>query len=104
MHKAADGADLSENHGDSFGTIVSDLVVLVEHVQASINLMEAAIARETSGSDHEPADIVVLDDVTPRYLSATLALNACHASLGEALQFLIDARRSGGRSTGLMAH
>ena len=30
---------------NSFGVIVSDLISLVEHVQASINLVERAIAR-----------------------------------------------------------
>jgi nicotinate-nucleotide pyrophosphorylase len=108
MHKAADRTDLSEQHGDSFGSIVSDLIVLVRHVRASIDLMEAAIARETADEAQEAApemaDVVVLDDVTPQYIKASHALNACHASLGETLQFLLEARRSGEGSVAFTAH
>ena len=34
------------------------------------------------------ANVVVLDDVTPRYLKAGAALKACDAGLGVALHFL----------------
>jgi hypothetical protein len=46
MHQAADRAELCEERNDSFGAIVSDLISPVGHVQAKINLIEAAIARE----------------------------------------------------------
>jgi hypothetical protein len=77
---------------DNFGTIVSDLSSLVEHVQASISLVERAIAQEMTIGDHENSNIIVLDDVTPQYMKASTALNTCSANLGYAMQFLLDAR------------
>ena len=37
-------------------------------------------------------NVVVLDDVTPRYVRARAALNSCEAHLGAALRFLQDTR------------
>ena len=76
---------------NSFGVIVSDLISLVEHVPASINLVARAIAREETASDHENSNVIILDDVMPQYLKASTALNSCSANLGHAVQFLIDA-------------
>jgi hypothetical protein len=90
MQHAAHREERLEAH-DSFGMIVSDLVSLVEHVQASISLVERAIARETTVGDHENSNIIVLDDVTPQYVKASTALNSCSADLGHAVQFLLDA-------------
>src|SRR5262249_19178841 len=90
MQHAADGMERVEAH-DSFGVIVSDLVSLVEHVQASISMIERAIAQEFTTGDHENSNIVVLDDVTPQYMQASTALNSCSANLGHAVQFLLDA-------------
>lgn len=71
--------------------IVSDLVCLIERVQASVKTIEAAIAREASFGNQEFAgNLVVLDDVTPRYLRANAALNSSEASLAAALHFLLD--------------
>jgi hypothetical protein len=47
--------------------------------------------------------VIVLDDVTPQYISASCALNPCAASLGTAPQFLLDARMSGRGSIHLTA-
>jgi hypothetical protein len=42
--------------------------------------------QESHAGDREiGADIVMLDDITPRYAKATAALSACNASLGVAL-------------------
>jgi hypothetical protein len=58
--------------------------------------------RESRAGDQEiSADIVVLDDITPRYAKATVALSACNASLGVALQFLPDTKTSGPQSDGV---
>ena len=43
-----------------------------------------------SSRSHQDANIIVLDDVTPRYAKANAALNACNAGLGEALRFLLE--------------
>lgn len=79
---AIDGRD------DSFRSVVSDLVSLIGHVQASIELIETAIARESRQDDG--GDVVVLDDVTPSYAAANAALLACNVSLSTALQSLLD--------------
>jgi hypothetical protein len=77
---------------DNFGAIVSDLFSLVEHVRASIDLIDGAIAREISLGDGEAANVIVLDDVTPQYLKASQALQACGASLDLALRSLVATR------------
>jgi hypothetical protein len=97
MQNAAAGED------NGFGAIVSDLISLVEHVEASIGLVDSAIARETSLGDPDAANVIVLDDVTPQYLKASHALKACSASLDAALQSLLDARESACRPI-LLAH
>jgi hypothetical protein len=86
----------SEALNDSLASIVSNLVSLIQHIQASIELIETAIDQEQHAGDREiGADIVVLDDVTPRYAKATAALSTCNASLGVALQFLLETKTSG---------
>jgi hypothetical protein len=90
MQHAADRVERIEAH-DNYGAIVSDLVSLVEHVQASISLIERTIAREATVGDHENSNIIILDDVTPHYLKASSALNNCSADLGHAVQFLLNA-------------
>ena len=94
MYNAADGTEIvsSGEQNDGFEAIASSLFSLVEHVQTSINLIEAAIAREISAGELETGNVIVLDDVTPRYLKASDALNACSASLGTALHVLLDSR------------
>jgi hypothetical protein len=95
MQDAAGGGSSggAGSRDDSYRSIASDLASLIEHVQASMRLIESAIARETSSGNHDvAANIVVLDDVTPRYLKAGAALKACDAGLGTALHFLLDSR------------
>jgi hypothetical protein len=97
MQNASDG-DASvqpEARNDGYRSIVSDLISLIEHVQASTQLIESAIAREASLGNHEvAANVIVLDDVTPRYAKANAALSACSARLGIALHFLLESRTS----------
>jgi hypothetical protein len=94
MYNAADAAEIisSGERNDDFGAIASSLFSLVEHVQASISLIEAAIAREISTDEAETGNVIVLDDVTPRYLETSDALNACSANLGTALHVPLDSR------------
>lgn len=89
--EAGDAAVPSEDRNDSFYLIVSDLVSLIDHVQASIRLIETATAQDCVGNQ-EFAEIVVLDDVTPLYTQAGAALDACNTSLSAALRFLIEAK------------
>jgi hypothetical protein len=88
MQDVAAGAD------DGLGAIVSNLIALAEHVQDSLGLINGALARETSLGDLDAANVVVLDDVTPQYLKARQALQACNAGLDTALRSLLDTRTS----------
>lgn len=95
MQAAADGGvpGPSGDWNDGHHSIVSELVSLIEHVQAGMKQLEAAINRESAPGDQDAAgNVFVLDDVTPRYVKANAALNACNAGLGIALHTLLDAR------------
>jgi len=76
----AEGGDASFQFNDrdySYRSIVSDLVSLIEHMQASMKMLEGAIARELPLADQEIGDnVIVLDDITPCYLKANAALHA----------------------------
>jgi hypothetical protein len=88
---AGDVAVPLADRDEGFYMVVSDLVSLIDRVQASIKLLETAKALEANG-DPEWTDIFVLDDVTPLYAQAGAALAVCNASLGGALQFLIESK------------
>jgi hypothetical protein len=94
MQDAASGSAIvpSEGRNESYHSIVSELVSLIEHVQASTKLLESAIAGEAASDGEEAANVVILDDVTPRYAQASAALDSCNASLGVALHVLQDTR------------
>lgn len=100
MQNSAAG-DIATQPGDgqeSYRSIVSDLVALIGHVQASLQLIETAIAREKALGDQDAsAGIIVLDDVTPRYAKASAALRACDAGLGAALDLLLDSEAAARR-------
>ncbi|MFN5721606.1 MAG: hypothetical protein ACK463_45020, partial [Bradyrhizobium sp.] len=56
-----------DEDSDPYRLIVTDLVALIGHVQASLRLIEAAIAREAFLAEQDAAaNVFVLDDVTPR--------------------------------------
>jgi hypothetical protein len=85
----------SNDRYDGFGSIVLNIVSLVERVQASTKLFESAIAIESPlGHQEIAANVGMLDDVTPRYLNARAVLNTCNASLEVTLNLLPDSRRS----------
>ena len=95
MQAATDGRvpDPSGDRNHSHHSIVSELVSLIEHVQAGMKQLEAAITRESAPGNQDAAgNVFVLDDVTPRYAKVNAALNACNAGLGIALHHLLDAR------------
>jgi hypothetical protein len=71
--------------------LVSDLVSLIEHVQNSLRLIERTIAGETPpGSPESSTNVIVLDDVSPRYAKLAAAVQACDVNLGIALRSLLD--------------
>ena len=96
QNAAGDGvAQAPHDQNDAYRAVVSNLVSLVEHVQKSLRLIEQAIARETSsetplGNPESSTNVIVLDDVSPRYMKAAAALRACDVNLGIALRSLLD--------------
>jgi hypothetical protein len=81
---------------DSRQSIAADLRSLIARIEISMRLIDAAMARQDVGREDDSAiagstDIFVLDDVTPRYATASAALNACRAGLDHALQCLSEA-------------
>jgi hypothetical protein len=57
------------DRNDAYRSVVTDLVALIDHVQASLRSIEQEIARETaSGSQQTSFDVIELDDVTPPYV------------------------------------
>jgi hypothetical protein len=91
MQNATGGgtSTLPEDRNDFHGAIVSDLVSLIAHVHACMELIETTIPAEVPlGYQEIGGNVVVLDDLTPRYASARAALNSCQAHLAAALRFL----------------
>src|SRR5258708_2037103 len=67
MRNAATGGSSVQTEGeaDNHGSVVANLQSLIGHIQASIALVEAAVASEfCDGNQDAAADIFVLDDVT----------------------------------------
>ena len=98
QNAAGDGVAPHDQNAASCA-VVSDLVSLAEHVQKSLRLIERTIARETSpetspGGPESSTNIVVLDDVSPRYMKAAAALQACDVNLGIALRSMLDSSDS----------
>ena len=91
MHQAASNRlivprDVPHDGGDG---LIKELQSLSERVRAVTRAINTAIALERISSNTDTAaDVVVLDDVTPRYLKARGALQACTIHLDGALQFL----------------
>ena len=100
QNAAGDGvAQAPHDQNAAYRAVVSDLVSLVERVQDSLRLIEQTIAKETApetspetppGSPESSTNIIVLDDVSPRYMKSAAALQACDVNLGIALRSLLD--------------
>ena len=80
---------------DSRQLIAAELRSLIARIEISMRLIDAAMT--TDGMEPEDGsvgagsiEIVVLDDVTPRYATASAALNSCRAELSRALQQLSE--------------
>jgi hypothetical protein len=75
---------------ESCHSVVANLVNLIEHLSVSRKVLELAIIRETAreGADMDE-DFIVLDDVTPCYLSASAALTTCDTTLAVSLHALL---------------
>ncbi|WGD52852.1 hypothetical protein QA641_02575 [Bradyrhizobium sp. CB1650] len=80
---------------DSHQLIAADLRSLIARIEVSMRLIDAVMAQEDMAQEDNcnPAgstDVFVLDDITPRYATASAALIACRAGLGTALQCLLE--------------
>ncbi|MBR0793578.1 hypothetical protein JQ631_31250 [Bradyrhizobium manausense] len=79
---------------DSRQLIAAELRSLIARIDISLRLIDAAIEADDDSAivdaDLGSTEIVVLDDVTPRFATASAALNACRAELGQALQNLSE--------------
>src|SRR6266852_7645956 len=68
LMQSAEGGGVSarsDDRNDGDRSIVSELVSLIEHIRASMKLIESAIAMEPALSDPGTSDnVVVLDNVT----------------------------------------
>lgn len=92
MHGAAD--ELTQGRSETYRSTASDLIGLIELVQANLRLIEQVIDRETSQPSQEnSANVVVLDDVSPRYSKVTAALQACDINLDVAIRALLESGR-----------
>ena len=100
MQNAAGDAVVQAPHDQNatYCAVLSDLVSLIEHVQKSLRLIEQTIARETSPEmspgPESSTHIIVLDDISPRFMKADAALQACDVNLGIALRSLMDSSDS----------
>jgi hypothetical protein len=74
-------------------TLISELLLLTQRTRANLKASEAVVSAASSADADE--DLAVLDDVTPRYVIAEAALNACHARLEQALQLLRPSAKAG---------
>ena len=102
MQNAADHVSVQpDDPCDNTIAMLSNLGSLVEQVGAMMKLIESAIASEAStGHADVAANIVVLDDVTPRYVRANAALSTCNAGLGVALHLVHDIRNARQKTQG----
>jgi hypothetical protein len=79
---------------DSRQLIAAELRSLIARIEISMRLIDAAMEpaddSAISGAILGSTEIVVLDDVTPRYATASAALNVCRAELGNVLQNLSE--------------
>jgi hypothetical protein len=76
---------------DTHRWIVADLVSLMEHLQASMKLIDSTVAGKSPFGEQEViADVVILDDVTAGYVKLSAALDASKTRLGSVLHLLLD--------------
>ena len=75
---------------DSRQLIAAELRSLIARIEISVRLIDAAMEPDDDSAISGSTEIVVLDDVTPRYATVGAALNACRAELGNALQNLSE--------------
>ena len=86
-------------NGDSRQLIVADLRSLIAQIETSMRQIEIMMSQANKAEEAGSADVFVLDDVTPRYATATAALGACKAGLDLALRGLSESGKSAETAT-----
>lgn len=71
--------------------IAANLRMLISQIETSMRRIATAMDQEHGSDPEGSADVFVLDDITPRYTTASAALDACRAGLGHALECLSEA-------------
>ena len=95
MHNCAGTRPLiAASDVDSHQLIAADLRSLIAQIEISMRRIEAIISQEDGGDETGSAGVFVLDDVTPRYATASAALGACRIGLDLALRCLADSGKS----------
>lgn len=71
-------------------SLVADLRALIARIDTSVRMIDAAMEQAGQFDAAGSTDLVVLDDLSPRYATASAALLACRAGLDDALQPMSD--------------
>jgi hypothetical protein len=84
-----------QNQNHACCAVIADLVSLVEARSEQLAAGRTDDRKRTSvetstASPESSTNIIVLDGVSPRYMRAGVALQACHVNVGIALRFLLD--------------
>jgi len=100
MQNFADvGARAAASNSDSRQLIAADLRSLIAQIETSMRQIEIMMSQANKAEEAGSADVFVLDDVTPRYATATAALGACKAGLDLALRCLSESGKSAETAT-----
>jgi hypothetical protein len=90
MQNVASDDPRSTIRDESCRSVVANLVNLIEQLSVSRKVLELAIIRDTTQvSPDMDESFIVLDDITPCYLSASAALSVCDATLAVTLHALL---------------
>jgi hypothetical protein len=73
---------------DAANLLLPDLPSLMQRIQTSIRFSDMALAVVSMENNDLDGDLFISDDLTPRYVTANAALNACHIVLSNAFSRL----------------
>lgn len=90
----AQGASMMPE-SDTPQSLVADLRALITRIDTSMRMIGAAMELADPFDPSGSTDLVVLDDLKPRYATASAALLACRAGLDDALQHMSDFGKPG---------
>lgn len=94
---------LAGDKDKAYRTIAWEIASAIDQVRRTLKLIEQGIEDDISAEETPGGNVIVLDDVTPGYARAEVALRECDAGLSAALLLLPGPSASGsiaGQSTG----